>query len=374
MTFAGDIVRATIAKTDATGSYTIDNVAEGSYMLTTSSTDFQSVCYPDTSEQRCSPIELSPGEKRANVDLSLTPNAIARGRVVYEGGSPIANATVALTSGQNPSREIRPPRFMSGRPVQTAAGGTFELRGVAPGTWQLEARIPGAKDSMGLPVIFYPGVFQYDEATPIEVRAGEVTDNLVVVVPAITGNALNVHVTPGPVPIDDVRAALTLITPRIVRGIGLDADGAATITGLLPGRYFVAARGWIKDRAWAAFEIADFLPPSLDLSLQMKPAGSISGKIVAQNGGLPPLDGIVVAAGWTYDDVEINPMTPDQVLVAADGSFTIEGLFGQRTVRLIGLSPEWRVHAIRQGRSDINGAVDVPLDTNVNLTIVLGRR
>jgi hypothetical protein len=95
---------------------------------------------------------------------------------------------------------------------------------------------------------------------------------------------------------------------------------------------------------------------------------------VAQNGGLPPLDGVVAAAGWTHDDVEINPMTPDQVPVEADGSFKIEGLFGKRTLRLIGLSPEWAVHAVRQGRSEVRGAVDVPLDTTVDVTIIVARR
>jgi hypothetical protein len=141
----------------------------------------------------------------------------------------------------------------------------------------------------------------------------------------------------------------------------------------LPGKYFVSARGWINDRAWAAFEVADFFPPSLELSLQMKPAGSIKGRIVAQNGGLPPLDGVVVAAGWAYDDEEISPAIPDQVPVASDGSFTIDGLFGQRMLRLIGLSPEWRVYAVRQGRSDVTH-VDVPFDTTVDITIVVARR
>jgi hypothetical protein len=183
-----------------------------------------------------------------------------------------------------------------------------------------------------------------------------------------------VRVAPGPLPIGDVRAALIRASPFVARSIALNDDGAGSISGLLPGRYFIAARGWIKNRAWAAFEIAAFVSPQLDVSLQMKPAGRITGKIVAQNGGLPPLDGLVVAAGWTDDDVEINPMTPDQVPVEADGSFNIEGLFGRRAMRLIGLPADWRVYAIRQGRTEVSGAINVPLDTTVDITIVLARR
>lgn len=227
---------------------------------------------------------------------------------------------------------------------------------------------------MGLPTVFYPGVFQHDEATPVGFSEGRITGDLNIVVPSTAGNALTVRVAPGPVPLGDVRAALIRSAPLMAKTIALDDQGAGTVKDLLQGRYFVAARGWIKDRAWAAFEVADFVPPSLALSLQMKPAGSITGKIVAQTGGLPPLDGVVVAAGWTHDDVEINPMTPDQVPVEADGSFKIDGLFGQRALRLIGLSPEWAVYAIRRGRSELRGAVDVPLDTTVDITIVVARR
>jgi hypothetical protein len=62
------------------------------------------------------------------------------------------------------------------------------------------------------------------------------------------------------------------------------------------------------------------------------------------------------------------------VPVEADGSFNIEGLFGRRAMRLIGLPADWRVYAIRQGRTEVSGAINVPLDTTVDITIVLARR
>ena len=375
-TFAGGMLRSSAVKTDAAGAYAFDSIAAGSYMLTAHSVDYQPACHPNTAVERCARIELLTDDKRDKLDLALTPNATARGRIVDENGTSIGEATVALTTTGPQSRGPNSivVNTVAGRPVRTAANGTFEIRGVPAGTWYLEAWIPGVKESMGLPAVFYPGVFRRDEAARLEFSAGRVTENLNLVIPSISGNALTVHVTTGPVPIADVRAALIRSEPIMAKTIALNDEGAGTVTGLLPGRYFVAARGWIKDRAWAAFEIADFLPPSLDLSLLMKPAGSITGKIVAQNGGLPPLNGLVVAAGWTHDEVEINPMTPDQVPVEADGSFKIEGLFGKRAMRLIGLSPEWGVYAIRQGRSELRGAVEVPLDTTVDVTIVVARR
>src|SRR6185503_7207973 len=140
-------------------------------------------------------------------------------------------------------------------------------------------------------------------------------------------------------------------------------DGVATIKGLLEGRYFVATRARTNEQSWAAFQIIDFIAPSLDVSLHMQRAATIKGKIVAQKGGLPPLDGVVVAALWVDGDVEINPNTPDQVPVEADGTFRIDGVFGRRAFKLLRLSPEWRLHSILQGRSEVTSGIDVPLDT-----------
>ena len=180
-------------------------------------------------------------------------------------------------------------------------------------------------------------------------------------------------VAPGVLPIGDIAASLIHTVPFVSRPIKLNDEGIGEIKGLMEGRYFVAARGWIKDKAWAAFAIADFIAPSLDLSLQLAPAGRISGRIVAKAGALPPLTGVVAAATWVHDDAEVNPVTPDQVQVAADGSFRIEGLFGTRTLQLIYLDAGWQVVSVLVGRSEVN-TVDVPLDTTVDMTVVVGRR
>lgn len=375
-TFADGVARARTVTTDTAGVFAFGNIAEGTYLLATVGGDFQMACFANADAgDRCAQIPLRADEHRDDFILTLTPNAIARGRIVDEKGTPIAGASVRITMERRPLPNGGFASVVSTRlGVTTAADGTFEVRGIAPGAWYLETSLPAAKGSIALPVIFYPGVFHHDDATRIEFAAGRVSDHLELVVPASSDNILNVHLIPGPVPTADVRAAVFRSSPFITRTVALDDNGDGTMSGLLPGRYFIAARGWIKDRAWAAFEIVDFLPPSIDLTMQMKPAGSIRGKIVAQNGGLPPLDGLVVAAAWTHDDVEINPIAPDQVPVEADGSFKIDGLFGERALRLIGLSADWAIYAIRQGRTELRGAVEVPLDSTVDITIVLARR
>jgi len=247
------------------------------------------------------------------------------------------------------------------------------VRRILPGVWNLELDVPAKGDSVRLPVMFYPGVFRAEEATPFEFVPGRIVDDLVFVVPAVADNALTVRLSAGPFPLSNVRTTFVGAPPP-VPGIKFNDDGVATIKGLLEGRYFVAARAWTNEQSWVAFEIIDFIAPSLDVSMHMQRAPPIKGKIVSPQGGLPPLDGVVVAALWVDGDVEINPNAPDQVPVEADGTFRIDGVFGRRAFKLLRLSPEWRLHSILQGRSEVTSGIDVPLDTTVDVTIVVTRR
>jgi hypothetical protein len=107
----------------------------------------------------------------------------------------------------------------------------------------------------------------------------------------------------------------------------------------------------------------------------LQPAGRIRGTIVAETGGLPTPLGMRVNAVLVYDDVEINPLEPDQAGVAADGTFQLAGMFGRRRIDVLGLDPQWTVVAVRQGRSNLpSNAVDVPFDTTIEVTIVVGKQ
>ena len=346
------------------------------YLVTTRSLDYLAGCYPNTDSnidsERCRPILVARDERKTNINLALAPTGIARGRVVDQNGAPIADAEVRLGSPTKPSTLVMRSIYF-GAVTKTNQEGAFEVRGIVPGEWNLELDVPAKRDSVRLPVLFYPGVFRPEDATHFEFVAGRIVDNLVFVVPAVADNTLTIHVSADPFPLGEIRTSFS--APGFpARGITLNGEGLGTVKGLLDGRYFISVRGWTKDKAWAAFEIVDFIAPSLDVALQIKPAGTIKGKIVARSGGLPPLGSVVAAALWVDGDVEINPNAPDQVPVEADGSFRIDGLFGRRAINLLGLSPEWRLYSILQGRSEVTSGIDVPLDTTVDVTIVVTRR
>ena len=52
----------------------------------------------------------------------------------------------------------------------------------------------------------------------------------------------------------------------------------------------------------------------------------------------------------------------------------MRGLFGRRQFQLFGLSDEWRVTAVRAGRSDVTSGIDLAPGSSTELTIVVSRR
>jgi len=373
-TFTSGAARGAVVKTGADGTFEFSDILEGNYMVTSMSSDYVTGCYVNTNSLApCSGFDLLRDQRRNDIVIALMKTATARGRVVDQQGAPVAGATVRIGVPQQPGNSIA-GALVTRTPVVTGADGSFELKGLSPGGWNLELELPIQPGSLRLPIVFYPGVFNSDEATRVELIAGRTNDNLLFTLPEATDSVLTVRVSPGALEFAGVKTSLIRPSPLVVTPISLSDDGIGVVKGLLAGHYAVLAQGSIGDTPWAAFEIANFFPPSFDVSLQMAPAGRIAGRIVAQQGGLPPLNGVRLAASWVYDDVEINPLTFDETDVAADGSFRIGGLFGRRSIRVIGLPSGWSVSSILQGRSDVTSGIDVPLDSTVELTIVVSRQ
>jgi len=223
--------------------------------------------------------------------------------------------------------------------------------------------------------VYYPGGLSWEEAIGVELVAGKVTDDLTVVVPRINENILTVVVPPPDATISDLAVSVLRESPLAVLRIELNAEGVGAVKGVLPGRYFVAARAASRDKQWAGFEVVDFIEDSFEARLQLLPTGSIAGRVVTDKGDLPPLDGVIVGASWIYDGAEVNPLAADEAKVAPDGSFRIDHLFGTRQLQLRALDLGWEVGAIRQNRTDVttSGIVVVP-DGTTEATILLRRR
>ena len=362
--------RRRTATTDVTGSFAFDKIADGDYSLMATCTAHLQTCYlTEDTRPPCSILSVVADERRTNADIWVLPGAIARGRVVDTNGVPVHKAVVRLGMPFHDSRALPT------RPTATAADGSFELVNLPPGEWRVEVDLPEMSDVTRLPIVYYPGVFARDEAAGIQLTPGQITDDVTIVVPPLIENRLIVRITApseqiGPTDISLMRAA-----PLMTRKLDVDANGIGVAKGLMEGTYFVAARALRRSEPWVAFDIIKFTGETSESSLHLRRAGRIKGRITAERGGLPPLDGLSVAAAWVHDGADINPLVSDEAPVSSDGSFDIDGLFGSRQIRLIGLHSDWAVHSISQGRSDVTASgIDVPLDTAIGVTIVVRRK
>lgn len=367
---APKILGGLFATTDASGIYNFANLAEHDYSVHVFDPLYLRNCYgaTDAAQMLCGTVTVVRDQQRTGVDFRLTLGAVIRGRVVDREGRAVGGANVLASPA--PSMTSR----ALGSGAQTKPDGSFEILGLASGDTVLSLDMPLTADTPRLPTVFYPGVFTEEDAQPIRVTAGLVTSGVTFRFPNVASRSITARISVPAAGATALRAWLYRTEPRMVREIALDADGTGSVRGLLEGRYFIAAHAQGDSGPLVAFAVAELLDDTVELALLLQEPGQIRGKIVTDKGGVPPLPGVGVAADWTDDGEMIDPLAADEVEIGADGLFRIDGLFGSRSVRLVGLPPEWRVQSIRQGRADAGGGVDIPAGATIDITIIVARQ
>lgn len=222
------------------------------------------------------------------------------------------------------------------------------------------------------PPAYFPGVFDLLDAWPIDIKAGEIVE-LDFHMPPLPVGAIKARVSgPDGYSLDHVRA----LRPEAnqIKNIAISDDGTGYLEGLREGRYIVAARGRSGDGLLAAWEIVHMIAGEVAVTLDLKPTARVYGRVMPDRDGLPPLAGVRVVAAWTDGAIDLDPLGRDEGQVAADGSFTIDGLFATRAFRVAGLDPAWQVIAVRQGRADISSGIDLSPGTTTAIEIVVSRR
>lgn len=358
--------------TDPSGFYRFANLAEHDYHLQIQDPLYLGTCYgaPETAPVPCGTVTVLRDQSRTGLDFRLTLGAVLRGRVVDAEGRPVGGATVNATPGPSVS-----PSIFRGSGAQTKADGSFELLRLPAGETVLSLDMPVTAEMPRAPTVFYPGVVSAEAAEVIRVSGGLVTSGITFRYPRIAVRSITARISAPASGATGVKAWLYRVEPRMVRAIALDADGAGTVPGLPEGRYFIAAHAQGDSEPLVAFEVANLLDDTEELGLLLQEPGRITGRIVAEKGGLPPLTAVRVAAQWIDDGEEVNPLAADDVEVGADGGFRIDGLFGLRRVQLLGLSPEWQVQSIRQGRNEVPATgITVAPGATLDVVITVGRR
>ena len=306
------------------------------------------------------------------VQPSAPPQGAIRGRVLDPDGRPMRDVQIGIM-------EISGGEFRITRSFTIRADGTFDAA-VPAGRILLMAqprpRVVGDEPRLRRfvthPPAFFPGVFDQLDAWPIDIKAGEIVELDFHMPPLPIGSIKAVITGPSGYSLDHVRA----LRPEANQIKNLTvADEVGYVEGLREGRYIVAARGRSRDGLLAAWGIVHMTGGEMSVALDLKPTARVYGRITPERDGLPSLAGVRVVAAWTDGTIDLDPLARDEGQVTADGSFTIEGIFGTRTFRIAGLDPAWTVSAIRSGRTDITASgIDVAPGASVEVSMVVSRK
>jgi hypothetical protein len=294
--------------------------------------------------------------------------ATIRGRILNADGQPMPGV-VLMAEDVIVERRIRVvSRVMSDNT------GAFEMKRLTPGQVLLIAE-PGAGASrhalVSHPPAYFPGVLDRRDARRIDVKAGQTIELDFHMPPVFIGSIKTIVSGPDGFTLDHVR----VIRPESnwIRNVTID-DGVGYADNLREGRYVVSVRGRSHESPLAAFQFVQMRRGETPVTLPLTSTARVSGRIITGSGGMPPFDNVRVVATWTDGNIALDPLARDESFVSADGSFTIEGLFGTRTFQVVGLPRDWKVSAVRQGRSDITSrGVDLVPGSATEISIVVAK-
>lgn len=366
--------------TDHAGRYEFSGIAAGHYLLGAQSRGYVLSLYgaPRWPGVRALvPIALEADQHLNRIDLALKPGASVRGRVVDEAGRPLRDARVIVVASQDAGLRMNP---VVAAPAPTDHDGRYTIEGVPEGHFLVQAMPrpdpanPGAGSQEYL-ATYYPSAADPSDAIDIVVK-GVVTSGIDITVRrkpiySIAGTVL----TAGGEILEATEVVLESIPPGVRYHVGGPSlgEGAFSFGRLKPGRYIL----WARSPAADGFEAAALplmLSDSLtEVQLLLVPTGAIKGRVQGERGEPIP-DGLSVVA--TLADGAEEAAAADEAIIAADGAFTIDRLFGQRILQVSGLPDDWAIKRILVGRFDV-AAPHVTVTsgaTIANVHIVIGRR
>ena len=349
--------RSAVARTDATGSFSVTKIASGTYQVRVTGKTHLPVCFGGSQEEpeRCERVHVGNDRTEPDVVIRARPAATIKGRVLDHDGRPQPKVTLsAMCLGSAGCLNH----------ANTDADGRFEIGSNRPGDAILMADFPvtnGATERA-----FYPGVWEIDQALPITLFAGQPVYIEFRLPKAVMGS-INARVR-GPEGYQLERFELSE-SDGSMRAL----EGAAvTIDNLREGRYLLEARGSARGKQYAGFKRVNVSDGQLEVFIDLEEAGVVDGRVIAERGGLPPMKGGAVSAWWVLDDDVVGAVKVD---VAADGTFSFGNVFGDRIFKVIGLAPGWRVVSIRADRKDITDDVlHIASGSRTEVTITVGRQ
>lgn len=369
-----DRKRRLVTLTDATGSYAFEHIAAGEYRVIASHGDFVT----HTFDLRDGGMPVNPrdgilvmerSQTRRGVDFALRRGGSVAGRVSSHDGKPLkdAQATVTLRVDNGFSEMVTTLQ-------RTSDSGNFVLRNLPEGSYLISAfwSDPDApRSAMGSRRTYFPSVDNPRDALPVTLLVGETVRNIDIVVPLTEMLTIKgTFVRSGDAGEID---AFLLDAGTSAMNVIVDPEGRFSTPRVRAGRYTLVGRAYSEDGWQAAMLTAEVTAEMQDLVLPLLPTGAISGRVVTDNGMTVP-GGVQIAAVLADGGKELDPYRRDRADIADNGAFSLAGLFGERVMRLTGVTDGWTVERVTVGKTPATSLTFDPGSTVDDVLIVLTRR
>lgn len=384
-----------LVTTDAEGRFELRDLPAGRWELTASKGGYVTMRYGQRRPFEAGrPIELADGQIMQQVNFALPRGAVIAGRVLDEFGDPVAGARVQALRYQlsQGTRRLSP----TGMFAQTDDTGAFRLYGLMPGEYYVSALLRAlpaddTADSTGYAPTYYPGTGSVTEAQPVSLGVSEETSITFALMAVRTARVSGSVITSTGMPLSN--GMVMLLAPDAVGGGGplafgpgnrIRADGSFVLANVAPGSYTLTAtnggpggRGGGGDIEMGTLPVTVAGDDVTGVTVMTGRGATITGTVVPAQGSSATLarSALQVTAQAVGGGVGGFPGLGGGGgfggrNVSEEGTFTLTNLFGQRLIRLNGLSPEWMLESvIVDGRN----VTDTPVELAPNAEITGAR-
>ena len=381
-----------VTDTDTDGKYRFDALPAGTFRVTAEKAGFvpASGGLPHGIAPAPS-IELKAGQA-ATADLVMERGAALEGRIANTNGDPAINVVVsAVRLGYGPNGR----RPVMVRQVRTDDQGRFRVHTLPPGEYFVDVALdplqayseplaPGEK-AAGFARTYFPGTARFDEARSVTLAVGEDVRSLDFTVTMLPMATVAGRVVDASGKVLTAGYALRLQAvgglPGDLRAI-MDQSGLFRFGSVPPGDYWLMSAATPTaggDPQFAAMRLSIAGQDITELKVALAGGTSLSGRVEVEAPGTAVPAGLKFLTYTTGRDTPLPPgLTAAPVVVAADGSFTVKGLFGPRLLRISGLPPGWAVKGISLDGVDVTDnstdfvAADAPRALRIVLTKATG--
>lgn len=388
-----------VTSTDAEGRFEIRELAAGRYSVSAAKGGFVTGQFGQRRpNEPGTPIDLSEGQTAEKVNFALSRGGVISGRVVDDGGEPVAGTQVAAMRFQFMGGARRlVPGGSEGSNDRTDDQGGFRLYGLPPGEYFVSANNRSGNfmqadvtntEADGFAPTYYPGTPNIGEATRVTLKAGQEMGgaNFALVVARmarVRGRALNSRGEP----VSRAMLMLSPADPLLASNFGMNMnnamvgpDGSFQFANVSPGRYNLNVRPMNGQGTNEEFAVLPLTVGNDDLDNVMVTTSlgaTAKGVVTTDDGSVPSFRPDQVQIFPQPAEMGTNLMGGGPTKVNDDFTFEITSLFERRLVRAsIGQNSGWFLKAVIYDGEDVTdrGVEFAPGRAYEGLEIVFSRR